>query len=530
MLNRLYIKNFAIIDEVTLDFEPGFNVLTGETGAGKSIVIDALRILTGERFSKDLIITNKTPCVIEVEISIPDEPALKAILDSNQIEYNSKILNLRRVFSEFGQSRQFINDNPVKTSLMKEIAGYLIDLHSPNEHQSILLPSFQLAILDKYAGILLEKEPYTKLFLKYISLKQELDELKKIDAEEATRQLEILTGQIEEFNKVELSIEEESKLLEEHNLLTNIETIQSHLNQIQEQLIDNEFSAFNSIIAARKMVEHITELGYTQAKQWQTILNDICSKIKEIAKEVSSKANEIDLDLGRLKTLEERLSLYQKFKRKFGPTLSEALEQFQKIKSRIAELEKRNKIILEKENELRIISDNLKEAGSELTKKREKSAKKLSSEILQALKEIGFRNANFQIQLTEKEEPTKTGYDNIDFLFSANAGIPPKALNIAASSGEISRIMLAIKSVIAQYDMIPTLVFDEIDVNISGITAQNVAIKMAKLAKFHQIICITHLPSVAAYANVHFSVEKKTKNNKTFTLVKNLLKKKELKK
>jgi DNA repair protein RecN (Recombination protein N) len=520
MLKSIYIKNFALLDELKVEFGTGFNVLTGETGAGKSIIIEAIGLLLGERATRDLVRLDSNQCVIEAEFYVNEGLGLISPLKENEIaELNGNTLIIRRIISSAGNSRQFINDIPVSVSVLKKVREAIVDIHSADEHQSLLKPEYQLQLLDEYAGVGSQKKEYEKIFIKCMTSGKELGELCKIGDEEARQQLEFLRGQIEEFKDETITAEDEKNLMEEHNLLSNIEEIHRLADDLINTFADGDFSITNNIARSKKTFEKLISLGLKKAADWQEDIEQIAGRVRELVKEISSKAFDNEFDMSRFKWVEERLALYYKFKRKFGNSIEEALENFQATKEKISLLEARTKKIEEKTKELEAIKEKLKESGKKLSNFRKNAAKKLDQGVLKNMKELALKNASFSINIYEENEPSSDGYDKIEFMFSANAGIEKEPLRDVASSGEISRAMLAIKSFLAGYDKTPVLLFDEIDVNIGGLTANVVAEKFQELAQTHQLICITHLPQVAAKAEHHFVVNKFVRDNKTFIVL-----------
>ncbi len=526
MLKTLYIKNFTLLEELKVEFGPGFNVLTGETGAGKSIIIEAISFLLGDRGGKDLIRAGSDQCVVEATFYIEEKHNAKELnqfLKANDItNFSDNSLIIRRTISSSGSSRQFINDVPTSVGILKNVRELLVDIHSANEHQQLLKPEYQLALLDEYAGLALKKAAYEEVFHKYSSLKKELSELSQIGDEEALQQLDFLKGQIAEFKDEVLTAEEERNIIEEHKLFANREEIHRLINELLNTLSDDEFSLINRVAQARKAIEKLSALGVDRASFWHETLEDIATRTRDLVKDISSKGSDMEFDEARFKWLEERLALYYRFKRKFGLSMEEAQKNFEQIKEKIKILEERSEKIKEKTCELTKLENKLKELGSELSNVRRNIANKLAQDVLNNMKALKLPDATFTISISECNEPKKNGYDQVEFLFSANVGVKADSLRNVASSGELSRAMLAIKSSLANYDKTPLLIFDEIDMNIGGMTANAVANKLKMLAQNHQLICITHLPQVASKADHHFAVSKIVKDNQTIITLEKL--------
>src|SRR5438552_1904912 len=515
VLNLLRIKNLALVEELEWQIAPGFTAITGETGAGKSIIIGALQLLLGERADKSLIRTGADTCTAEAVFTGKELKKLNPDLVEAGFEPCTDDLIIKRSLSAAGSNRQFINGSPTTLSILKNVGDAMVDLHGPHDHQSLLSPDKQLDLLDSFARAEEQLEEYKKHFRQLQTLTAEHTALNT--AETAREQeLDLLRHQITEINSANLVAGEEEDIEKRYKLSSN-----------SKRLIELASAAANRLSEADESV--LSQLGETQRLLRELEKIDISTErlasehaaavvqLSEIARSLSDYAEKLDLDPEQMAALEQRVSLFETLKRKYGGSLVEviefgrrAAERMQKIEGRDAELERLTK-------EIEKVRAQINRAGDALRKLRAKAAPKLSDTIRKNLRDLGFRQSEFEAKLTAHDEPNPNGFDSIELLFSANPGEPLKPLRVIASSGEISRLMLAIKSALAAHDAIPLLVFDEIDTNVGGEIAHAVGAKMQTLADEHQLICITHLAPVAASASSHFVVTKDVSRDRTFS-------------
>ena len=508
MITTLHIKNVGIIDDLVIDFNEGFNVLTGETGAGKTLIIGSLDILSGDRFSKEIIRNGEEFCFIEANFYCPDnEQSIEGnIIISREIHIN-------------GRNSCKINGRLVTVNELKELTNQLIDIHGQHDNQLILNPAKHITYLDSFIGKNIEKdlESYKEKLSEYHKLKKELQD-NYGEEQERERKLDLLRYQSEEIRSAKLKEKEDIELEAKHKTMQNAEKLKENLNKIDEELNDN---AVTSISNAIRSLEKIQDCGEEYAEKLN-ILKSSYYDIQEIARDFSDIKDNIDFDDEERNEVESRLDLIYSLKRKYGNSIEEILNYCEKLEQEITKIEnldeyneKIRKQISQLENEMKIIAERMSIL-------RKKYGEILSNKINQELKELEMQNANICVKITSSDKFNENGTDIVEFMISTNMGEEMKPLTKIASGGEMSRIMLAIKNVLAEVDKVQTLVFDEIDTGISGKAGQAVGEKMKSISKTHQVICITHLASIAAKGNYNYYISKKTKGNKTYTDIKQL--------
>lgn len=521
MIETLHIRNFAPAENLTIEFQPGFNVITGETGAGKSILIGALGLALGERADKNAIRAGAESCSVEAAIAPGKSGELKTALRELGIaEPDSGQIIIRRSISASGASKAFVNDTPVTAAALKRIGDALIDMHGPHEHQSLFLPDMQLKLLDAYGGAADQCSEYIEARAAALALERELKTLAGNDPEENRRRLEELSFQAKEIRDAGISDEDESAVSREHSLLANAQLIVELAQQAQESLAESDYSAFSMLVKARQALSGLAPL-LPEAAAWIEETGGIASRAQELARDISALAQSIEADPGRMQWVEDRMSLYARLKRKYGRTAADVLEFAESAEARLKDLENMDETIRRLESELRAASSRMRQRGLALREARLKAAKRLSEAISRQIRDLGFMRSEFSVKL-DPSEPGPLGMDQAEFMFAPNVGEPAKPVRLCASSGEISRVMLAVKSVLAGHDRVPVLVFDEIDVNLGGKTADAVGAKLAGLAAGRQVLCITHLAQVARHADTHFLVEKQARDGRVFTSARRL--------
>ena len=515
VLTLLRIKNLALVEELEWQMEPGFIAVTGETGAGKSIIIGALQLLLGERADKSLIRTGADLCTVEAIFTGDDLQRLNPQLIEAGIESCETDLIIKRSFSATGGTRQFINGSPTTLSVLKKLGDELVDLHGPHDHQSLLSPETQLSLLDSFARADEQLDDYRKY---YRQLQTLIAEHAALNTAETAREqeLDLLRYQIIEINSANLVAGEEEEIENRYKLASNSKRLIELASAISSRLSEADDSVLSQLAETQRLLRELERIDSSIA-QFSSAHAASVVELSEIARALSSYAEKLDLDPEQLAALEQRVSLFETLKRKYGGSIAEviafgkrATERMQKIEGRDAELERLAQ-------EIQKLSAQMNRAGEALNKLRVKAAPKLSENIRRNLRDLGFRQSEFEAKLTALDEPRPNGFDSVELLFSPNPGEPLKPLRAVASSGEISRLMLAIKSALAAHDAIPLLVFDEIDTNVGGEIAHAVGAKMRTLGRDHQVICITHLPQVAATAASHFVVTKDVARGRTFS-------------
>ncbi len=499
VLTLLRIKNLALVEELEWQMGQGFIAVTGETGAGKSIIIGALQLLLGERADKSLIRTGADLCTVEAVFSENDLQKLNPQLVEAGIEPCDNDLILKRTLSSTGTNRQFVNGSPTTLAVLKNLGDELVDLHGPHDHQSLLSPETQLSLLDSFARAEAQLEEYRK---HYRQLQTLLAEHAALNTAETAREqeLDLLRHQITEIKSANLVADEEEEIEKRYKLASNSKRLIELASAVANKLSEADDSVLAQLAETQRLLRELEKIDSSIA-QFSSAHAAGVVELSEIARALSAYAEKLDLDPQQLDALEQRVSLFETLKRKYGGSIAEviafgerAAQRMRKIEGRDAELERLAK-------EIENIRAQMKRAGEALRKLRAKAAPKLSENIRRNLRDLGFRQSEFEAKLSALDEPRLNGFDSVELVFSPNPGEPLKPLRAIASSGEISRVMLAIKSALAAHDAIPLLVFDEIDTNVGGEIAHAVGAKMQTLGRGHQVICITHLPQVAATAS-----------------------------
>jgi DNA repair protein RecN (Recombination protein N) len=515
VLTLLRIKNLALVEELQWQMGPGFIAVTGETGAGKSIIIGALQLLLGDRADKSLIRTGADLCTVEAVFSGTGLQNLNPQLVEAGVEPCENDLILKRTLSSTGTNRQFINGSPTTLSILKNLGDELVDLHGSHDHQSLLSPETQLSLLDSFARAERQLEEYRR---HYRQLQTLLAEHAALNTAETAREQEIdlLRHQIAEIKSANLVPGEEEEIEKRYRLTSNSKRLIELTSTIANKLSETDNSVLSQLAETQRLLRELERIDGS-ITQFSSAHAASVVELSEIARALSAYAEKLDLDPQQLAALEQRISLFETLKRKYGGSIAEviafgerAAERMRKIEGRDMELERLGK-------EIGNVRAQMNSAGEALRKLRAKAAPKLSENIRRNLRDLGFRQAKFEAKLSALDEPRPNGFDSVELVFSPNPGEPLKPLRAIASSGEISRLMLAIKSALAAHDAIPLLVFDEIDTNVGGEIAHAVGAKMRTLGRDHQVICITHLPQVAATASSHFVVTKDVARGRTFS-------------
>ncbi len=513
ILTLLRIKNLALVEDLQWQLGPGFTVVTGETGAGKSIIIGALQLLLGERTDKSLIRTGADVCAVEAVFTGSELEKLNRQLSDAGIEPCQGELIVKRSFSAAGTNRQFINGSPATLAVLKNLGDELVDLHGPHDHQSLLSPDRQLALLDGFARAEGAVREFEQRYRKLQTLQAERAALSV--AESAREQeISLLRHQVSEIANATLSATEEDEIAGRYKLAAHSKRLVELAGTISRRLSEADDSILPQLAETQRLLRELEKIDPSQKLLGEAHAASVV-ELFEISRSLGQYAERLDLDPEQLVALEERVSLFETLKRKYGGSIPEvisfgerAAERLRKIERHDEELERLSKEIEEEQIEV-------ERTGQSLRKLRSQAAPKLSENVRANLRDLGFRQSEFEAKLSALDEARPTGFDTIELLFSPNPGEPLKPLRTIASSGEISRLMLAIKSSLAEQDAIPLLVFDEIDANVGGEIANAVGAKMRKLAHDHQVLCITHLPQVAAVATTHFVVTKDVTGGRT---------------
>ena len=516
MLQQLSIKNIALIDELNIELGSGFNVLSGETGAGKSIIIDSLNLVLGERADKELVRTGTPKARIEGIFNIEGNSAVYELLDENGIESEEDLLIIVRELNADGKSVCRINGNAVTLSVLKKIADKLADIHGQHEHQLLLNKETHLNFLDSFGGksIFDQKE---NVRIAYTYYKSCLDKLNSDwgTQEERADKIEMLQFQIEEIEKAEISVGQEQELNNKLEILKNAD-------KIKEQIFDaNRFISNGALDNIRSASGSLSKITYAD-ERYEELFNRVESafyELQDISEELNNDANLIDSDPFEIEKIEDRLALLKKIYRKYGNDEETVLKFYDDACEELDRLINAEKTIDELEKQAEQFKKEYFKQADKLSEIRHDVAIIFEDRIKNELSDLGMKNATLEVDFLENDKISANGYDDVEFLFSANSGEPVRPLSKIISGGEMSRFMLAMKSVAADDVMLPTMVFDEIDTGISGSGAQVVAQKIASLSKKHQVIAITHLPQLASMADCHFLIKKFTENERTHTEV-----------
>jgi DNA repair protein RecN (Recombination protein N) len=530
MIKTLEIKDYALIEHINIEFGKGFNIITGETGAGKSILIDAMGLLLGERASNEVIRKGANKTIVEGIFNVEGNKKVENLLIENEIDFSPELI-LRREISLKGSNRCFVNDTPVTLSVVKELGNLLVDLHGQHEHQSLLHSETHIDYLDdfgNYSGILAQyKDSYDEL----IKIEREIKSL-KANAVTLKEKKDIYEFQIKEIDNISPADGEEEKLIEELNILESSETLAGLSSEIYDTLYESEQSVHDAIVKVRNDLNELSNIDKSfeeSSNEAETIL----ALVNDIASFVRSYKTQINLDPSQIEELRERLGAINMLKKKYGGSIKSILEHRKKIGEEFDLADN----VSERLNELnKKINDQRKNTGklaNNITKKRNETAVKIKKSITESLKTVGISDPNFQTiitnELTEDSnyltvndksyKCSAKGMDSVEFFISTNLGEDPKPLVKVASGGEISRIMLSVKSTLAKSDKLPLLIFDEIDVGVSGRIAQKVGSALKQLAAYHQIIAITHLPQIAGLSDHHYKVEKASRDNRVVSSI-----------
>ena len=528
VLTTLRIKNLALVPDLTLELAPGYNAITGETGAGKSVIIGALNLVLGERADRTLIRSGADSCTVEAVFSTGKLPDLTAFLDENGLEpCEDHQLVLKRTFTAAGANRQFINGSPATLAVLGSLGQWLVDMHGPHDHQSLLHAAKQLEILDAYGELTKSRTAFAQKCSRRAELLRQKSEL-IIDERTYAQQLDLLRFQVKEITGAKLVPGEEAQVESDYARASNaarlIELAQSALVGLSE----DESSMLTQAGTIGRSLQELVRLD-PGAENMSELHSQLVSNIRDLQRELSHYADSIDIDPARLHELEQRVDVIQSLKRKYGATLeeviafgNEARQKLQALESRDTELERLN-------HELRTLEDDLWSAGLELTSARKKVIPKLSKAVAKQLADLGFKQSSLDVQLSTvarakafESSIHPTGFDTVEFLFAPNPGEPRRPLRAIASSGELARVMLALKTVLAAQDSIPVLVFDEVDANVGGETAAAVGEKMRQIGSQRQVFCITHLAQVAAAASTHYVVSKEVIDGRTISTIRPL--------
>lgn len=520
MLNQLSVRNVAVIDKLDINLHDGVSVLTGETGAGKSIIIDSINMILGDRANKELVRYGTDKAVVQAVFDAPK--SVINILEENDIDVEDETVIITRQVTKEGKSVARINGMVVTLNILREISDRLINIHGQHDNQALLTPIRHITFLDAYA----DNEEYINRYKDILSKKREIE--KKIsslemDEQEKMQRIDLLEYQVTEIKKASLEKGEEDDLREQRDIYTNAEQITKSVNEAYMNLYEGDEiqSAYDGISIAVNEIFQISDLN-PQLKSIYDTLNEIMYSLEDTAHEIKEFGETVEFDEQTLNEIEERLDLISRLKRKYGNSIEEILEYLKKAESELNDIKLSDERTNELKEELKNITKELKEKGNVLTQRRENAAKVLEENIEKSLHELNMEKSKFKVNIENDGTFYDNGMDKVEFLISTNPGEPLKPLVKIASGGELSRVMLAIKSILADSDGVDTMIFDEIVTGVSGKAAMSIAKKLAVIAKNKQVICITHLPQLTAMADNHYLIQKNTDGELASTTLKEL--------
>ncbi len=520
MLRNLHVRNLALIEEAEVDFSSGLNILTGETGAGKSIIIGSINLALGEKIVKEMVRENEKPALVELIFEVEDEQVQQQLLAMEIVTEENEVIMSRKISG--GRSVARINGESVPISKMKEVASLLIDIHGQHEHQSLLKKKKHLEILDDYAKEALNehKEKLKENYSIYQKLKKELEEF-SLDEEARMRELSLLEYEVHEIEEASLKPGEDEQLETDYRRM-------SHGRKIMEALsISQDLTASMSEGASERIGRALRELGSVSDYDERVLtlvgeLTEIDNLLNDFNRELADYITDAEFDEETFLETERRLDEVNHLKAKYGNTIEKVLEECTAKQKRIEKLQDYDTYRKEVNDRMEKIQKAMAKLCDKVSNIRKKYAKKLTEQVEAALVDLNFLDVHFTMEFETLTDYTANGRDDAEFLISTNPGEPPKPLGKVASGGELSRIMLALKTVLAENDKIGTLIFDEIDTGISGRTAQAVSEKMNVIGKGHQVICITHLPQIAAMADSHYQIAKEVVGKNTVSSIRRL--------
>lgn len=519
MLLQLSIKNFALIEEITLDLDEGFTILAGETGAGKSILIDAINYVLGSKFNKDLIRTGEEKTFVEAICSIEDNKSLKEILDFYDIEYDDILIISRESFKN-GKSVIRVNGKAIILSNLRKISEKLIDIHGQHSNQNLLNKDRHIEYLDSFGKINLENDfiKYKESFVEFKDIKDKILSLNKNESDE--KLVDYIKYQIEEIDNASLSAGEEEKLIDRYNILSNHEKIRNSLARSYSYLDSStgEYSVLDSLDFVVREISAI-EKHSEKAKLIKERVNNTYYELQDLTKDIKSLLDESYYDENELDEINSRIYKIGLLKKKYGSSIEEILKYRENLDKQYQEIINSDEIIKELKNKLIVIEKRLDKYSKNIHEKRVILGKAIEEKIEKELKYVGLGKCTFKISIEYDDSFNLKGKDKVQFMISTNLGEPIKPMEKIVSGGELSRIMLSLKSVFIDKDNTPTIIFDEIDTGISGRIAQCVAEKMYEISNKHQVLCITHLPQIASMSDNHYMVKKYIENEKTFTKI-----------
>lgn len=515
MLTTLRIKNLALVADLTLDLQPGFNAISGETGAGKSVILGALNLVLGQRADRSAIRSGADSCTVEAVFDVGELKApLPAFLEENGLEpCDGGQLVLKRTFTVAGTNRQFVNGSPTALATLATLGEWLVDLHGPHEHQSLLQPAKQLAILDAFGGLAPRREAFAALIRRRAVVAAEKAGL-IVDERTYAQQLDLLRFQVREITDARLRPDEEAEVEADFHRASNAARLLELSQAALGALAENDDSTLTQLGALGRVLHDLNRLDPGAASLTEAH-GQVVSLLRDLQADLSRYADKVEVNPARLGELEERLNLIHALKRKYGNSLAEVISFGEESRQKLAALESRDAELARLNAELAKLDAEINALGRALSTERRKLVPKLAKAVAKELAALGFLRSSFDVALDSQSAISLTGFDACEFQFAPNPGEPTRPLRAIASSGELARVMLALKTVLAAEDEVPVLVFDEVDANVGGETATAVGEKMRQIARQHQVLCITHLAPVAAQGDAHFVVTKEFAGGRT---------------
>ena len=521
MLTRLAVQNLAIVESAEIEFGEGLNIITGETGAGKSVLMGALELVLGARADASAVRDGAKDARIEAEFALSGEAerSVATLLEEHGLPPSEDgMLLVRRVISSSGGGRVWVNDAATTVQTLRAAGRLLVDVHGPNDHQSLLDETFQRRLLDSYGKV--DTAKYSEAWNKLADLRSRLDALQG-DVSDVAEECERLRYAVDDIDAAHLAEEDETELPARHAAAAHAAEIVDCANAVTAALTgEDDVSAAAALIAANGRLAEMAKY-HEPAVAWREELEEITLRVQELSRTVDDSVSRLDTDPEELQALDDRLTLVQRLKRRYAPTVQEILSLRDEKASRLAELEGRDARIRELSSEITKAEQAVSKAAGALTAARRKAAGKLAVAITKELHGLGFLKASFGVEMSNKT-PDASGADAVDFRFEPNPGESARSLAAIASTGEIARVMLAVKTVTAEHDAVPVLVFDEIDSNIGGETGRSVGERLRSVARHHQVIAITHLAQSAAFGERHFAVSKTVSGGRTRSSIREL--------
>lgn len=539
MLKSLHIKNYAIIDQIEVEFEPGLNIITGETGAGKSIIVDALGLLLGDRASSEVIRKGAEKAIVEGMLSVANHSKVKTLLEEQGIDFHDDLI-VRREISSKGQNRCFLNDTPVSLQVLKSVGEHLVDMHGQHEHQSLLRTETHLDLLDDFGGLSGIRNEFRKSFENLTGFFVTRENLKQRESLLKEKQ-DLYEFQLREIDAVQPVANEEEYLKSELKILENSEKLFEVTARLHEMLYEGDHAVYGQLVLAKNQLEDLAGID----KSFEELQKECSSAeaiISEVTKLIQNYNSKIEFNPERLEEIRNRLGNLSLLKKKYGGTINHIIEHREKIAKEFALAENFYQELHKLEQAIETERKNCSSIAQRLSGKRRELVEKLCESVVDELNRLGINNAKFDVSIKNQQlsgrncesdrvyvkigkdavVANQRGIDEVEFLISTNLGEDPKPLAKIASGGEISRIMLALKTILAKSERLPLLIFDEIDVGVSGRIAQYVGRSLKDLSRYHQVISITHLPQIAGLADIHYVVEKKESKERTTTKLKKL--------